>query len=752
MSERESILAGLNPEQREAAQCTEGPLLVLAGAGSGKTRMLTHRIAYLIASGAARPWEILAVTFTNKAAREMRERIGGLLGDRESNPWVSTFHSTCVRILRRDIGHLGYERSFAIYDQSDSLSAVKRVLRAMNLDEKSYPPRGIRATLDRLKNRGLLPADLGEEDTLHAGQLADVYQRYQTSLRRANALDFGDLILLTVRLFQNHPGVLQYYQRRWRYVLVDEYQDTNPVQYRLLRLLCDEHRNLCVVGDEDQSIYRFREADIRNILDFEKDFPGAQVVRLERNYRSTQAILDAATSVVANNVERKGKTLFTEIEGGDPIRFYQGSDERAEAAFVTDELLRLRERGLALGDAAIFYRTHAQSRPFEEELLKYNVPYVVVGGTRFYDRAEVKDALAYLRVLRNPADTESVARIINVPARGIGRTTVERLVEVANQHEVSLIHAIPLALEAGLVRGTAKNRLPGFLTLLDSLAPRPGEPISELIARVLQETGYLRALEKEGTIEAEARLENLRELVSAAEEFERQNTERDALGEEEDRELVDLFLEQVTLLSEADTLQEGEDRVPLMTIHVAKGLEFPAVFLVGLEEGLFPHIASLGDASAIEEERRLCYVGMTRAMQRLYLTNATLRRMHGAVRYNPPSRFLDEIPAEFGVGRPDPAANERLRGPEPLVATAPPRAPAQRTPAGEPTVDYSEGQWSPDELPPLERGSRVEHPIFGTGTIDQVIGSGERAKIRVRFDRAGMKTIVLRFAQLRLVG
>ena len=426
MAAADAILERLNPEQREAVERSEGPLLVLAGAGSGKTRMLTHRVAHLIASGAAQPWQILAVTFTNKAAREMRERVDALLGEAAEGVRVATFHSTCVRILRRDIGQLGYQRGFAIYDQSDSLAAIRRVLRALGLHERSYPPRGVRAEIDRLKNRGLLPSDLGEADTLNSARTAEIYQRYQMELRRANALDFGDLLLLTVRLFQNHPEVLDDYQRRWRYVLVDEYQDTNPVQYRFLRLLCDKHRNLCVVGDEDQSIYRFREADIRNILDFEKDFPGAGVVRLERNYRSTQAILDAASAVVANNLERKGKRLYTEIDGGDKVHLFQAADERGEAAYVVNEVLGQMDDGTAPGELAIFYRTHAQSRPLEEELLKYNIPYVVVGGTRFYDRAEVKDVLAYLRVLRNPNDTESLIRVLNRPARGIGRTSVDR--------------------------------------------------------------------------------------------------------------------------------------------------------------------------------------------------------------------------------------------------------------------------------------------------------------------------------------
>jgi DNA helicase-2/ATP-dependent DNA helicase PcrA len=738
----ERILEGLNPAQREAVVYGDGPLLVLAGAGSGKTRTLTHRVAHLIASGRARPHDILAVTFTNKAAREMRERLERLLGE-GSGLWVATFHSTCARILRREIGHLGFERSFVIYDQADSLAAIKRVLRALQLDDRTYPPRAVRSEIDRLKNRGLFPADLAERDTLAMNRLAEIYQRYQTELRRANALDFGDLLLLTVRLFENHPGVLRYYLERFRYILVDEYQDTNPVQYRLLRLLAQRHRNLCVVGDEDQSIYAFREADIRNILEFEKDFPGAHVVRLEQNYRSTQPILSAATAVVEKNVERKGKRLYTDQAGGDPVRFYEAADERGEAAYVVGELLRLQEEGLQLGEVAIFYRTHAQSRPLEEELLKYNLPYAVVGGTRFYDRAEVKDALAYLRVLRNPDDTESLVRILNTPTRGIGRTTVERALTVAEQEQVSLHGALELGVRGGRLGRAATRRVGDFLQLVEGLQAEVSKrSVPELLELILERTGYVRLLEQAETIEAESRLENLRELLSAAAEFERLNAE-EALPDDDswpEQSLLDLFLQQVTLISEADEVRANSDRAVLMTVHVAKGLEFPVVFLVGLEEGLFPHFASLSAPSALEEERRLCYVGMTRAMKRLYLTNATMRRMHGSIRHNPPSRFLSEVPPDLRAGW---GLEAKMDIPEP-----PSVLPASES---EPRIDWNEGQWDGDEVPPLGAGSRVEHPVFGTGTVLELAGGGRSAKIRVRFDRAGLKTIVLRYAQLRLI-
>ena len=737
MAKLEEILERLNPGQREAAEHADGPLLVLAGAGSGKTRTLTHRIACLIERSSASPSQILAVTFTNKAANEMRERVESLLGRGAGGIWVATFHSTCARILRRDIEHLGYEASFAIYDDTDTLAAIRRVMRSLNIDDRSHPPRAVRAEIDRLKNRGLWAADVLARDDLHSRRLGEIYQRYQAELRRANAVDFGDLLLLTVRLFENHPAVLSAYQRRWSHVLVDEYQDTNPVQYRLLRLLTAQHRNLCVVGDEDQSIYGFREADIRNILDFEKDFPGAVVVRLEQNYRSTQSILDGATAVVSNNTARKGKTLFTEQHGGEPIRFYEARDERSEAVYVVGELLRLIDAGTSLDDVALFYRTHAQSRPLEEELLKYNLPYVVVGGTRFYDRAEVKNALAYLRILRNPNDTESLLRIINTPPRGIGRTTIDRLLGLAETEDTSLAGAIDRALAGSYLSGAAARRVGEFRVILQDLSGLSRErDLGQLLSQILERAGYVRALEQQATIEAEARLENLRELVAGIEEFELLNREQFLNEESGHRELLDLFLEQVTLLSAADEAGGGEERIALMTMHVAKGLEFKVVFIVGMEEGLFPHAASLGNPDAIEEERRLCYVGMTRAEERLYLTNATMRRMHGATRYNAPSRFLDEIPArqELRAAAQGPAASD-----QPQAAFS------------DSTVDFNEGQWEADELPPLRPGTRVEHPVFGAGSIDQVIGEGRSTKLLIRFDGAGIKTIVLRYGRLRLI-
>jgi DNA helicase-2/ATP-dependent DNA helicase PcrA len=778
VSLEESLVAGLNPEQRRAVLCGDGPMLVLAGAGSGKTRMLTHRIAYLIASGRAAPHQILAVTFTNKAAQEMRERIGRLLGTAlrghtgalagvhapYGGVWVATFHATCVRILRRDIERLGYAKSFVIYDDTDSLAAIKRVLRAMQLPERTHPPRAMRSQIDRAKNRGQTAADIGRSSWAYDAELAEVYRRYQEALTRSNALDFGDLLLQTVRLFEQHPDVLRSYQSRWRYMLVDEYQDTNPIQFRLLQLLAGGGGNLCVVGDEDQSIYRFREADIQNILSFERHFPGAHVFRLEQNYRSTQPILDAALAVVANNTERKGKTLYTSRRDGEPVHFYQGPDDRAEAGFVVAEILRIAQQSVPLSETAIIYRTHAQSRVIEEELLKYNLPYVVVGGTRFYDRAEIKDALAYMRVIRNPDDTESLVRIINTPARGIGRATLDAILAHALHAGLSAHAALSASLEQGLLAAAAARRVEQFLAMLSELrdyAHDDGyDQVSMLLERILERSGLLAALESQRTIESEARIENLRELVGAAKEFERQNRESaevdTATGDDGLRPLVDLFMEQVTLLAGADSLDAGAQRVPLMTAHVAKGLEFDTVFLVGLEEGLLPHYNSLEEPAALEEERRLCYVGMTRARERLYLTNASVRLLYGTTRYNRPSRFLDEIPSRARVagsrmwGGNGYGGRGALRNGAEEDAPSGRGAPEESAPKGV-HVDLSEGQWTDDSPPELRSGTRLHHPTFGSGTVVDQVQTVRGPKLRIRFDHAGMKEILLRFAKLRIL-
>ncbi len=726
----ESLVEGLNPEQRAAVECTEGPLLVLAGAGSGKTRVLTHRIAYLIGACGIPPEGILAVTFTNKAAGEMRDRVEKLLGPDSQGVWLSTFHSTCVRVLRREIGHLGRERSFVIYDQADALGVVKESLRRHSFDPKTQEARRLAWSIDQWKNAGWLPAEAAAKaNDLDAEQSAEIYGTYQKLLAEANALDFGDLLLLTVQLFERFPEVLRYYQERWQYVLVDEYQDTNRVQYRLVHQLVGPHRNLCVVGDPDQSVYGWRGADIRNILDFERDFSDARVVKLERNYRSTQRILAGADAVVENNPDRPDKKMVAEGGEGDPIVLYQARDERDEAAYVVRCILEgVKEGERAYGQHAVFYRTNAQSRPVEEELLKYDVPYVVVGGVRFYDRAEVKDALSYLRLAVNPKDDMALRRIVNRPARGVGKTTLERAATWAEQRGTSLLEGLrAYAEEAG---GRVRSSVGTFLTLVNELAAGlPHWEPADAISAVLDQSGYVRALEKEATPEAENRVENLRELVASAEDFEVANRG----PEDEGRSLVELFLDQVALVSDLDSAEMRDDRVSLMTAHSAKGLEFPVVFVIGMEEGVFPHQGSMRDERAIEEERRLCYVAMTRAMEELTLAHALERRRFGSRTFGTASRFLREVPQAL--------VEEKGTS----IVTRSWESEGRR-------YDYSYDQSAPEEggtaAAGVAVGERVRHPVFGAGTIQAVMGRGPGQKLRIRFDHAGMKTVVVRYANL----
>jgi DNA helicase-2/ATP-dependent DNA helicase PcrA len=717
----------LNPEQRRAVETTEGPLLVLAGAGSGKTRVLTHRIAYLIGVCGIPPEGILAVTFTNKAAGEMRERVQKLLGPGGEGVWLSTFHSTCVRILRREIGHLGSSRGFAIYDQADALGLVKEALRRHGLDPKTDDPRRMLWRIDQWKNAGLSAgAAYDAAMDFEARRAAEVYATYQKLLLDAGALDFGDLLLRTVELFDRFPEVLAHYRQRWQYVLVDEYQDTNRVQYRLVMQIAAEHGNLCVVGDPDQSVYAWRGADLRNILDFEEDHPEARVVRLERNYRSTRPILEGASGVIAHNLARKEKTLFTDREDGERIEVVEAADDREEAQFVVRQIRTLaRSEDRPLGQFAVFYRTNAQSRLFEEELLKHDVPHVVVGGVRFYERAEVKDALSWLRLLPNPADAVSLRRVVNRPARGIGAATLERAAELAEAEGVSLLEGLRRFGEGAPPRAATAIRR--FLALLDGLAREARElPVLEALTLVLDRSGYVKALEREATPEAEGRLENLRELLQAADDFDREEP-----GPGDERLPIERFLDQVALVADVDSYERRDECVSLMTVHTAKGLEFPVVFVVGLEEGIFPHSGSMRDAGGLEEERRLCYVAMTRAMDRLFLTSARERFRFGSRTYGVPSRFLREIP-------------------ESALARALPRA--GRGGAGDSALDYSYGQdeFDAEAGAAPGPGMRVQHPIFGPGTVVKVLGQGANLKLRIRFERAGEKTIMLRFANLEL--
>jgi DNA helicase-2/ATP-dependent DNA helicase PcrA len=718
------ILTGLNPPQQEAVLHGDGPLLILAGAGSGKTRVITRRIAYLIARRGLQPWQILAVTFTNKAAEEMKRRVEQLLGARGLNVALGTFHSTCVRILRKWHQEVGLSRSFVIYDEADQLGVVKECLRALDIGERLLNPRGAAARISRAKNELLTPGEYAAvANDFVEERMARIYALYQERLRASHAVDFDDLLMLTVHLFRDRPHVLEYYQTLWRSVLVDEYQDTNRAQYQIVNALTGRHGNLAVVGDDDQSIYRWRGADLNNILDFERDHPGCRVIKLEQNYRSTQTILDAAGGVVRNNRGRKGKTLWTENPAGDPVVVYQGRDEQAEADFVVCTLRRLvDEHGYSLDDVAVFYRTNAQSRVLEDALRREVTPYVIVGGLRFYERKEAKDLLAYLRLVANPDDAQSFKRIVNVPPRGIGQVTVEKLEGLALAERISLWEACRRIGERKIVGPRAAKALQELVGLIERVRTRAEvTAVPDLVVELLESTGYLADLEREGTIEAESRIENLQELVSAAREF----TERS-----EDKTLQ-AFLDSVALIADIDLMAQGAGAVTLMTLHSAKGLEFPVVFMTGMEEGVFPHARSLTDDEELEEERRLCYVGMTRARERLFLTTAFSRRLFQNANFNLPSRFLDEIPVNLIARVDDLAASRERYGSSPSVIGR--ELPIEGEAA---FVDH------------LQVGMRVRHPDWGIGTIRERIGEGEDLKVVVTFAGVGRKKLAAAFAQL----
>jgi ATP-dependent DNA helicase UvrD/PcrA len=657
-SQVERLLAELNPPQREAVTHGEGPLLVLAGAGSGKTRVLTYRIAYLLATGQAQPGEILAITFTNKAAGEMRERVEGLVGGVSRLMWVMTFHSACARILRADAQRLGYKRAFTIYDEADSLRMVKRCGEELDVDPKRFPPRAVRSQISAAKSQLIDAEEYASAQGSHFGRTAaDVYKQYERRMLEANAMDFDDLLVRTVNLLELFEDVRARYSRAFRWVLVDEYQDTNRVQYRLLQLLSGQHRNLLVVGDDFQSIYGFRHADIRNILEFERDFPDTTVVKLEQNYRSTQTILDAANGVIANNRGQKPKHLWTDAGRGEPVTIVELDDEHAEARYVASEVERLAtDEGIPRDEIAVFYRVNAQSRVLEDTLVRFEIPYQVIGGTKFYERAEIKDAIAYLSLIANPADPVSFARIVNSPRRGIGQTTQGRLLSHANTtgegiwEVFSAPERVP-GLTAAAVKSVRRfaDTMRGLRErATDGVAPLGAAPaggrrsVAELLEAALTETGYLEALQAERTIEAEGRVENLQELVGVAAEF---DANREVEGES-DVEPLEEFLAQISLYTDQDAMRTDESLCTLMTLHNAKGLEYEAVFMIGCEEGVFPHMRSIEEGN-LEEERRLCYVGVTRAKQRLYMTHARRRSLHGGRGHNLPSRFLREIPDEL---------------------------------------------------------------------------------------------------------
>jgi len=723
------LLAGLNPAQREAVLATEGPVLILAGAGSGKTRVITHRIAHLVLEKGVASDQVLAVTFTNKAAGEMKSRAEALLEGHRLRGWISTFHSLCVRILRREAASAGLSPGFLIYDEDDQLAVVKDLLRSLDLSEKLHPPRQILSRISARKNSGRTDWEPGEG--FGAQMFGRMAQGYQQELAKAQALDFDDLLLRTVALFDQDRELRDAYRRRFAYLLVDEYQDTNRVQYALVRHLAGPQGNLTVVGDEDQSIYSWRGADIQNILDFERDFPGARVLRLEENYRSSQRILEVASGLVARNLMRKGKALRAMKAGGDPVRLHQASDEYAEAAFV---ISRIGELG-SQGRAAILYRMNAQSRLFEEALRRQRIAYRLVGGVGFYERREVKDVLAYLRLITNPQDPVAFRRILNVPPRGLGARTTEELGRIAQERGLSLWEALTVVDDEQRFPARAAQPLVRFRALIDGLRQEAGRfSVKGLLQRILERSGYSAALAEEGAIESQDRLENLAELLSAAAEYDLRTDGGAPSG----------FLDEVSLLSDTDLLREDAP-VVLMTLHAAKGLEFDEVFLVGLEEGLLPHSRSLDSQVALEEERRLCYVGMTRAKERLHLSWAESRQLFGQRRLSEPSRFLAEIPQEgLRLSSDGSGAPARTRAASGSQHRLPWGGEVVRS-AGKPTETHATAAAG------LRPGARVRHPLFGVGTIVRREGSEEDLKVTVTFAGAGSKRLLARYAGLEVL-
>jgi DNA helicase-2/ATP-dependent DNA helicase PcrA len=769
----DTLLAGLNPIQREAAAAPDGPVLVVAGAGSGKTRVLTHRIAYLIATRKVSPFGLLAITFTNKAAGEMKERVADLVGPVAHRMWVSTFHSACARILRREASRLGLRPQFSIYDQSDAVRLTDYVRRDLNLDPKRFPPRQLHARISAMKNELIGPEEArASAVTPPEHKLAEVYTEYQKRLLDASAVDFDDLLTLTVKLFREHPDALARWQHRFRYVLVDEFQDTNLAQWEMVRMLAGEHRNVMVVGDTDQAVYRFRGADYRNLLRFEEVFPEATVIVLEQNYRSTQRILDAANAVIANNAARKPKHLWTEQVAGELLTQYQAEDEHDEASFVAHEVTRLTDtEGQRFADIAVFYRTNAQSRIIEEMLVRAGIPYRVVGGTKFYDRREVKDALAYLRALVNPDDEVSWKRVVNTPKRGVGDTSIAKVDAYAQGAHLTFRDALREAAAAG-VGGKALGGIRDLLELMVAFEGFTADGVGATVAKILELTGYVAELEVERSIEAQGRIENLAELVGVCREFDVAldagnlsglpaiagvGTASDGAGDASGEGAaeppiaiptglarIQAFLEAISLVTDLDVATEGEEQqsaVTLMTLHTAKGLEYPVVFLTGLEDGIFPHVRSLGDPEELEEERRLCYVGITRARERLYLCHAWSRTLFGSTDYYPPSRFLSEIPEELvnaiggeqGGGRGLGAHRDAVVG-----------AAIRR--GGE-----APGARGAEELR-LKIGDDVRHEKFGEGVILDLEGSGDKAEVVVRFRDVGEKRLLLAWAPLEQIG
>jgi len=770
----------LNPQQRKAVEAVDGPLLIMAGAGSGKTRVLTHRIAYLIGTRKAAPWSILAITFTNKAAREMQERVGKLVGGAGSDIWVSTFHSMCVRILRRDITRIGFTSNFTILDSGDQLSVIKACCKELNIDTKKFEPKAFQAEISTAKNELITPQQFENKiGDYFQGLTAKIYALYQKKLRSNNSLDFDDLIMATIQLFKEVPEVLDFYQNKFQYIHVDEYQDTNRAQYMLCRMLADKHKRLCVVGDSDQSIYRWRGADITNILNFEEDYPNATTILLEQNYRSTSNILQAANKVIGNNTGRKPKNLWTDKEGGNAIKVYQADSEHEEGYFITNEINKNKSKGKKFADHAILYRTNAQSRVIEEILIKSDISYTIVGGVKFYDRKEIKDILAYLRLISNPDDDISLSRIVNVPKRGIGDTTMDKVADMAGRRGISL-YAMLEEVGALEITGKAKNALADFREMIENLN-RMVEYLSvtELTEKMLEMSQYRIELQRENTIESKARLENIEEFLSVTMDFEKRN---------EDRSLVS-FLTDLALIADIDTMdkdadEDEQDSVVLMTMHSAKGLEFPVVFIIGMEEGVFPHSRAFSDNEELEEERRLAYVGITRAEEELFLTCARMRTLFGRTAANAPSRFLAEIPQELvenvsmgsigggGYGRAGRTSSWGNSGGSSAgaagssasrstggsawgtpssfgrTASSGAAAPAAAAPA-RPAAFRAPQPAASGAVPDYRAGDKVSHGKWGTGTVVSVKGSGDDTELQIAFPApVGLKRLLAKFAPI----
>ncbi|MGG2094024.1 DNA helicase PcrA [Bacillus sp. S13(2024)] len=742
MSITEKLLTGLNPQQQKAVQATAGPLLLMAGAGSGKTRVLTHRIAYLLGEKGVAPWNVLAITFTNKAAREMRERIDKLVGPEAEDIWISTFHSMCVRILRRDIDRIGINRNFTILDASDQLTVVKKIMKERNIDPKKFEPRSVLATISNAKNELLSAEKYAKEISIadpYEKMTSDVYTEYQKRLLKNNALDFDDLIMTTIQLFERIPEVLEFYQRKFQYIHVDEYQDTNRAQYILVNKLAARFKNLCVVGDSDQSIYRWRGADISNILSFEKDYENAQVILLEQNYRSTQSILNAANAVIENNMNRRPKKLWTDNQVGSKISYYRAATEKDEAYFVAKKIrdeVQIGNRKYT--DFAVLYRTNAQSRMVEEIFLKSNIPYKIVGGIKFYDRKEIKDILAYLRLIANPDDEISFARIINVPKRGVGATSIDKIINYGVQNGLSLTAVLDeiehVGLSAKITKTVAEfaKQLHNWVNMQEYLS------VTELVEEVLEKTGYRDALKNERTLESEGRLENLEEFLSVTQTFESQS---------EDKSLV-AFLTDLALVADIDRVDEdptaGEE-VILMTMHSAKGLEFPVVFILGLEEGIFPHTRSLMEEDEMQEERRLAYVGITRAEEELYVTNAQMRTIFGRTSMNKESRFISEIPEDLieTLHEVKPKRESFSTKSKPTTTTTTRSRSAFVRPAAKTTGGEQIG-WSV--------GDKASHQKWGIGTVVSVKGEGDAKELDIAFPSPiGIKRLLAKFAPVTKV-